>query len=173
MKLSELLYDFTIQVEMGINQVMQKKYHSTRSRRKDVIQVIKVTATRFEERMDNDFDREKMYGISLLFSNRLIDAFDDEDFYKYITELLQALKQLSSYQPPIMRETDADVKTYIPSRQQREVHTETDSRTKQTETKAIYEIPDVRPEIAPMPERPQMPQMPQGRVISSGLTPFR
>ena len=178
MKLREQMNDLAIRIEMVLASHLERRYHSERSRKRDIIRCIKQETDKL---ITNDAkERAWQAAIRRIMSNDFADSMSDVEFYEFVTEFVKVLKNLGD-KNPFARETndyygetkETDTKIYTPKRQrQTEIHQETDGETGAIKYKQVYEMPETDSYFPPIPETPQMPQPPHGRVISSGLTPF-
>lgn len=190
MKLREQMNDLAIRIEMVLASHLERRYHSERSRKRDIIRCIKQETDKLIT--NNAKERAWQSGVRRVMSNDFADMMSDVEFYEFVTEFVKILKQIGDRNP--FRETEAsdifygetketDTKQYVMNRDRQTVTvTETDGRTGETQTlyHNVYDPPQTEG-LAPLPQEivdkiteiaAETPQTPQGRVISSGLTPF-
>lgn len=93
MKLKQLLNDLAINFEMIIVTRLQKKYHSTRSRRKDITADYKVMCRTYAEMLDSEVEKAKLKAKENAVYYKLIDDLDDSQFYEYLRDFIKELKE--------------------------------------------------------------------------------
>ena len=92
MKLKEISYDLAVQFEMLITTMLEKKFYSERNRKQNIVAGWKEICRQNMDRLDNDYERAKLYSKSLSIYNRLFMELTDEEFYCFMREFIEELK---------------------------------------------------------------------------------
>lgn len=96
------LVNIAVDLEMSITNRHEKKYHSERSRNKDIIADYKEAVRRAIDQTDDKAEEAILHGLSYLLNNAYLDDRSPAEFNELLNEVIHFLKRAED---PVTTET--------------------------------------------------------------------